>query len=407
MRLAYNLSTTAYHWGIRLAAPFNAKAKKWVEGRKNWQQNLQKQVDDSAQYAWFHCASLGEFEQGRPVIEAFRLQFPSWKILLTFYSPSGFEVRKNYQGADIVCYLPPDSEKNAQAFLKIVDPKLAVFVKYEFWFHYLNQLHRQKIPTCLISAIFREEQHFFKWYGDFSRKMLGLFNHLFVQDNSSEKLLKQHGIEAVTVCGDTRFDRVAQVARMAEPVPEVAQFCKGSKVLVVGSSWPKDEAILSEVWKSAGFSKMIIAPHEVHEKHIEEILNRFENEKVVRFSGGFHEEWSSANILVVDTIGLLGRIYRYGGVAYIGGGFGSGIHNILEAATFGLPVVFGPNYQRFREAVELIEIGGARSVDSSTALKEAFEILQPTTAGKTAAAYVQTNTGATEKILNHFIEELT
>jgi len=407
MRLAYTLSVSCYHLAIRLAAPFNGKAKKWVDGRKKWKSKLVEAIDPKAKYAWFHCASLGEFEQGRPVIEAFRKAFPTYKVMLTFYSPSGFEVRKNYAEADVVCYLPPDSKGNANYFLETVKPSVAVFVKYEFWFHFLNGLQKRDVPTILISAIFREEQHFFKAYGGFARKMLSAFSHFFVQDQNSAELLKSIGKENVVVAGDTRFDRVVKVADEAQSIPLVDQFLNGEKAFVAGSTWEQDEALLADLFASKGWKgKMILAPHEVDEPHIEKIVGKFKAGTVVRFSSGFTPDWTGAQILIVDTIGLLNRIYKYGWIAYIGGGFGKGIHNILEPATFGMPVVFGPEWRKFREAKVLQERNGATSISNADELKAFYQKMQSNPEllqewSDNARSYVTENAGATEKIMTY------
>ena len=361
---------------------------------------LKEKIEPDTRYVWFHAASLGEFEQGRPVIEQLKREKPETKILLTFFSPSGYEIRKNYAGADIVSYLPLDVPGNAWYFVNLVKPSKAIFIKYEFWPNYLLALQAENIPVVSISAIFRPEQVFFKDYGKWYKKLLLTFQHIFVQDKFSKELLQAHGINNVTVAGDTRFDRVYDLYQQAKQLPLIEEFVKGAeRVIVAGSSWPKDEELLVQYLRLHPEVKLIIAPHEVHNSHIAEISKLLDG-KFVRYSDATAENVKSTNCLVVDIIGILSSIYRYANVTYIGGGFGVGIHNTLEAAVYGLPVVFGTNYQKFREARELIAIGGAFSISNYVTLEAQFDLLQKdNSAGKIAGEYVKSNTGATEMIL--------
>jgi 3-deoxy-D-manno-octulosonic-acid transferase len=367
--------------------------------------------------AWFHCASLGEFEQVRPVIEAFRKAQPDWKIVLTFFSPSGYEIRKNYEEADYICYLPLDTPGNARKFIRLVKPSLVVFVKYEFWFRYLDELYREKIPVNVISAIFRPQQHFFKWYGGWARKQLKKVTGFFVQDEASAELLRAKGIGQVTVSGDTRFDRVDAIAQNAKPFPLVEKFAGSSPVFLAGSTWPADEALILELIEAHGDKmKFIIAPHEVKPERIKALKDviqnskfKIQNDKVEVFSNLSEENAASCNILIIDSIGQLSHLYQYATIAYIGGGFGVGIHNILEAATFGKPVIFGPKYEKFREAVELIEAGGAFSVHNPEQLSHrTIELLGNNELYQKSSSicsdYVNQKKGATEIILSELIK---
>lgn len=375
-----------------------------LEGRKQvWQKVAE--ADKDAEYLWVHCASLGEFEQGRPIIEKYKLQNPNSKILLTFFSPSGYEIRKNYEGADLIIYLPFDSKKNAKRLLSELNITKAIFVKYEFWHHYLSALKKNNIPAYIVSAIFRENQTFFKWYGGWYRKMLSCFKSLFVQNEASKALLSTIGVDNVVVAGDTRFDRVADIVKQAKDLPEIAQFKDDKTVVVGGSTWPKDEELLIPfINKDKTNTKYIIAAHEVHESHIKSICEALEV-SYVRYTQMQKDELASSKVLVIDTIGVLSSAYRYGEIAYIGGGFGVGIHNTLEAATYGLPVLFGPNYHKFQEAVELVSEGAAYPIQNINELSKQLStflsdkvVLE--TSSEAAANYVSTNTGATELILS-------
>jgi 3-deoxy-D-manno-octulosonic-acid transferase len=399
MNFIYNTGICFYQLAIFIASFFNRKAALLRKGQKA-SFDLLKNADPKASYVWFHAASLGEFEQGRPVMEQLKKDDPSIKILLTFFSPSGYEVRKNYTGADLICYLPLDTAVNVRRFLKTISISKAVFIKYEFWPNYILALEKAEIPVYSISAIFRENQIFFKNYGGWYRNLLKSFAHIFVQDENSQKLLARYDIQNVSVAGDTRFDRVVDLASQAKRIPLVEAFVKGaSKVIVAGSSWPKDEELLVKYLRLHPDVKLILVPHEIHDAHITGISKLLDG-KFVRYTDATEENVSSTNCLVVNTIGMLSSIYQYGQVAYIGGGFGVGIHNTLEAAVWNVPVLFGPNYQKFREARELIAIGGAFSIGYYEILEAQLDkLLTDNSAGKIAGDYVRNNTGATAMIL--------
>jgi len=400
----YNLLISITQQIIKLAALFNAKAKLWRDGQVSLLKQIEQKVNKNESTIWFHAASLGEFEQGRPVIEAIKAKYPTYKIVLTFFSPSGYEVRKNYQGADYVFYLPIDTYQNAKQFIELINPKFVVFIKYEFWKNYLHLLRSNNIPIYLISAIFSNNQLFFKSYGFWYRKVLGYFSHIFVQDEESELLLKKINITNVSIAGDTRFDRVFEIAQSVKSFPIVEAFAKNSRVLIVGSSWQADEEILFEHLNNAAPKvKYIIAPHEVHASNIERIVKSIEA-KVVRYSQAEINTVAENDVLVIDNIGMLSSLYQYGSIAYIGGGFGVGIHNILEAATFGMPVIFGTNYKRFKEAVELVKLGAAFSIADVFEFADLFDklitdeqYLKQT--GQHAQQFVSDNKGATQKIM--------
>ena len=410
MNILYNIGTRAYFLGIKLAAAFgHRKAKLMEEGRQDWAQKLQAKVnelkaqDPSRLYIWFHAASLGEFEQGRPLIEALREKYPQYCILQTFFSPSGYEVRKNYKGADIVCYLPYDKPSECRRFLDITQPSIAFFVKYEFWGNILEELDRRKVPTYLISGIFREHQAFFKSYGGVLRPVLSHFRHIFVQDEESKRLLATIGYDKnVTICGDTRFDRVIAIQQQAKQYAWAEEFSKGQLTLVAGSSWPKDEDILLEHFNQHPEMKLIIAPHEIHEEHIQSIIGKLKR-PYMRYSQLDASKVTSVDCLIIDAIGFLSSIYRYGQVAYIGGGFGVGIHNTLEAAVYGMPVIFGPNHTAFREALGLLDAKGGFTISNAeqyASLMQTF-MTDPQAlreAGQRAGQYVQAESGATETI---------
>lgn len=400
MGLIYNIGIYFYGAFIFLASLFNKKARMLRKGQQQAFAQLKTQIEPNERYVWFHAASLGEFEQGRPVMEQLKRDKPETKILLTFFSPSGYEVRKNYAVADIVSYLPLDVPGNAWYFVNLVKPSKAIFIKYEFWPNYLLALQAENIPAISISAIFRPEQVFFKEYGKWYKKILQTFQHIFVQDKASKELLHMHGINNVTVAGDTRFDRVYDLYQQAKQLPLIEEFVKGAeKVIIAGSTWPKDEELLVQYLRLHPDVKLIIAPHEVHTSHITEISKLLDG-KFVRYSDANADNVKATNCLVIDIIGILSSVYRYGHVAYIGGGFGVGIHNTLEAAVYGIPVVFGTNYQKFREARELIAIGGAFSISNYVTLEAQFDLLlKDNSAGKIAGEYVKSNTGATEMIL--------
>ncbi|HYQ58627.1 MAG TPA: glycosyltransferase N-terminal domain-containing protein, partial [Draconibacterium sp.] len=372
MNTLYNLGIFFYGLFIRIAALFNEKAKLFVAGRKNWKKRMSSSIDKSTPYIWFHCASLGEFEQGRPVLEAIKKQYPEYKIVLTFFSPSGFEIRKNYEGADIVSYLPMDNPENAHDFIKIVQPEKVFFVKYEFWNNYISELKKHKIPLYIISAIFRENQLFFKTtpWGKWYRNILVNFEHIFVQNESSAQLLEQIGIRNFTISGDTRFDRVAEIARGAKKFEIVEKFKANNVTLIAGSTWKPDEELLAAFINNSSGVKCIIAPHEVTPANTIRILQLLKR-RTIPFSKADISDIDTYDVLIIDSIGILSSLYQYGNVAYIGGGFGVGIHNILEAATFKLPVLFGPNYLKFKEAVELVNEKGAFPVENFSELNAA------------------------------------
>ena len=405
MVFLYNLGIRLYILLVNIVSPFNAKAKLWLNGRKNWRQKVKSAIPKGTDTAWIHCSSLGEFEQGRPLIESLKTRFPNLKIVLTFFSPSGYEVRKNYAGADYIFYLPIDTNRNANDFIELINPRMVIFVKYEFWYHYLRGLKKRNIPTYVVSAIFRENQAFFKWYGAWYRQFLLNFEYLFVQNKHSQDLLNKIGIGNVLVTGDTRFDRVARVATEAKTIPFVEQFCNGEKVIVAGSTWPKDEELLIEYIKqNSQKAKLIIVPHEIDASHIQSIFQSLTVETVL-YSHNQKVNPQNARVLIVDTIGLLSSIYRYGHIAYIGGGFGVGIHNTLEAATFGLPIIFGPNYHKFQEAKDLIALKAAFSINTFYELLDFLNLLlgdeqSCTQAGSNSKKLVLSGVGATDRILD-------
>ncbi len=405
MTLIYNIIIHLYNLLIHIFSIFNLKAKKWIQGRKGIFAKIASEINPEKNLAWFHCASLGEFEQGRPVIEAFKKIYPDYRIMVTFFSPSGFEVRKNYEGADHIYYLPIDTASNAKKFVEITRPKIAFFIKYEYWFNYIIRLRKSQIPVIGVSSIFRPGQRFFRWYGGWQRRLLGSFKHFFVQDETSENLLKQAGIRQVTVSGDTRFDRVFEIAGKAKSFPIIEKFKGNNRIFIGGSTWPPDEALIFElIKKDYDQLKFIIAPHEVHKERIDGIMNQLPAGSLC-FSGINDSNVEDAKVVVVDNIGILSHLYQYGDFAHIGGGFGVGIHNILEAATFGLPVTFGPNYQKFREARELIGRGGAFSVNDKTGFLAILERLireeqHLKDASRICKFYVEEKKGATEMIMN-------
>jgi 3-deoxy-D-manno-octulosonic-acid transferase len=404
MRVLYDLGIMLYYVGAWFASFFSEKAKKFVEGRKGVFELLQKNLGADDSCLWVHAASLGEFEQGRPIIEKVRQLRPDLKILVTFFSPSGYEVRKNYDGADLVCYLPMDTSWNARKFLSVVHPSYAVFIKYEFWMNYLSFLKDEKIPTYIVSAIFRKDQAFFKWYGGWYRDILKNFTHLFVQNSTSVELLQSVGVTNVSLVGDTRFDRVADIAERAKPLPIVEAFVGDAPVFVAGSSWPKDEDIIIPYINAHPEIKFIIAPHEIHEEHLGRIIGQLER-SYVRYTQADETSAAKADCLIIDCFGLLSSIYRYGKVAYVGGGFGVGIHNILEAAVYGIPVIFGPNYGKFMEAVEMVSRGGAYSIQGTEDFNRLMNDLYQSgsdlyaKSAEVASLYSKENRGATEKVL--------
>jgi len=406
MSFLYNIIIQFYYWFIQLAALFNTKAKLWVDGRKGIFSRLANDFNDNSRVVWFHAASLGEFEQGRPVMEAYREKFPGTRILLTFFSPSGYEIRKNYRGADYIYYLPIDTPRNVKRFIDIVNPDGVIFIKYEFWFNYLDYLNKKNIPVYVISAIFRPEQHFFKGYGRWARKQLKKITTFFVQDERSKQLLVSAGINNVLISGDTRFDRVSRIASQKKDFPLIEKFSKGKQVLLAGSSWPPDEKLLFALFngtiKNLG---LIIAPHEIDEERIKSIFSLFGDQNPVPYSQLNEQNIASTNVLVIDGIGFLSSLYQYCDVAMIGGGFGKGIHNILEAATFGKPVVFGPNFDKFAEAKSLVGQKGAFVVNENNFEDIVFQLFNDSGMYKNASdagkSYIEQNRGATQLILKH------
>ena len=394
----YHISILFYGLLINIVALFNRKAWLFIEGRKNVFQQIKSYVNSKDQPIWFHFASLGEFEQGRPLLEKIKSVNPEEKVVVTFFSPSGYEIRKNYAFADAVFYLPLDTPGNANKFIELVNPKLAIFTKYEFWPNYFKVLAAQKIPLYIISGIFRKNQVFFKWYGRFYRNVLKNVTHFFVQNEESAELLKSIELTNVSESGDTRFDRVYENAQEPKKSTEVQTFCGESPILIAGSTWPEDEQLLVNLIKQYPSWKFIIAPHEVDEKHILAIEVLFP--KAIRFSNIQNLDSSTKpSFLIIDSIGILSSLYQYGTIAYIGGGFGAGIHNTLEAAAFGLPVIFGPNYQKFQEAKDLIAIGTAKSVNNPDELLQAVAYFNDTESGHLAADYVAAKKGATDIII--------
>lgn len=415
--MIYNIVIYFVLWGIAIASLFNEKVRKMWRGEREAFKILKQKVDPNAKYIWFHAASLGEFEQGRPLMERIRKEYPQYKILLTFYSPSGYEVRKNYEGADIICYMPVDTRLNAIRFLRLVRPVMAFFIKYEFWSNFLHILKHRNIPTYSVSSIFREDQVFFKWYGRSYAGVLKCFTRFFVQNEESKRLLEGIGITAVDVVGDTRFDRVLQIKEAAKQLPICEAFRTGVassqsadvphhdfKVFVAGSSWPPDENIFIPFFNEHKDWRLLIAPHVIAEEHLKLILSLIKGKKVVRYTQTTPEEAAEADVLIIDCFGLLSSMYNYGDVAYIGGGFGVGIHNTLEAAVWNMPVIFGPNNKKFQEAQGLLKSGGGFEINTyedfsglmSSLMNDENFLKQ---AGDKAGAFVAHLAGATDKVL--------
>jgi 3-deoxy-D-manno-octulosonic-acid transferase len=407
----YNLAIALYGLGIRIAAIFgNVKAELWIDGRKNWKRKVQTSLKPGEKRVWFHCSSLGEFEQGRTVIEEFRKLFPQYKIVLTFFSPSGYEHRKNYSAADYTFYLPLDKNSNAKTFIELIRPEKVFFVKYDYWLNYFREISKKNIQLYIISGTFRPTQIFFKWYGSGFRKALKSVTHFFLQDESSAKLLQSIGLNNYSISGDTRFDRVTQIAASAKEIDKVNKFKNGKMVLVAGSTWNEDEILLIEMCLNFSSEiKIIFVPHEISSHHIGQLEYRLiENAGLkpddIAVYTHEKENVSTAKVLIVDTVGLLSAIYRYGEMAYIGGGFGKGIHNTLEAAVYGMPVFFGPNYKKFIEAHELVNVGAAFVVLKSSQLKNKIKTFlnnpgKRSVVSQAAKNYVTEKAGATKRIL--------
>lgn len=420
----YNIFLLVYNAALRIAALWNRKAKLWISGRKGGVAGLKFKVQGSEVRApnlkpptsnlklvWMHCASLGEFEQGRPLLEMIRKQYPDTRILLTFFSPSGYEIRKNYSGADHVAYLPMDSKKTAREFLDTVQPSMVLWVKYEYWYYFLVELKKRSIPTLLVSGVFRDNQPFFKWYGRLHRYMLESFSHFFVQTTASKALLEKIGFaKNVTVSGDTRFDRVIEIAEQFNAIPLVDNFCGVHPVIVAGSTWTEDEEELDHYANTNQHIRLIIAPHEVHEDHIKQIERLFKNS--IRYS---HLEVAgnadNKNVLIIDNVGMLSKLYKYATITYVGGGFGDdGVHNVLEAAVYGKPVVFGPEYDKYVEAEDLVDAGGGFPIENALELEQKLNSLlndpvQYEASCVAARNYVYSKKGATERILQYVQEK--
>lgn len=401
--MIYNLFIYLYVSAVRMAALFSEKVSKMVAGQKKTFSVLEQHIDPKAKYIWFHAASLGEFEQGRPLIEEIRRRFPEYKILQTFFSPSGYEVRKDYKGADVVCYLPLDTPGNARRFVEKAHPCMAFFIKYEFWKNYLTELHERQIPVYSVSSIFRPEQIFFKWYGGGYREVLKCFTHLFVQNQESVDLLKTIGVTETSITGDTRFDRVLDICSQAKVLSLVERFKGDRLTMVAGSSWAPDEDIFIPYFNAHPEMKLVIAPHVIDESHLKEITGKVKG-KVVRYSQATEENVAEADCLIIDCFGLLSSIYRYGEIAYIGGGFGVSIHNTLEAAVYGIPVIFGPNNKKFMEAQGLKQCKGGFEIQGTSDFNELMDRFREDRqflqlSGENAGNYVKKNAGALEKIL--------
>lgn len=410
----YNQFIRLYSFAIRQAAPWNKKAKAWQDGRKDVFIHLQKNILPADKVIWVHCSSAGEFEQGKPVIEALKKDYPQKKILVTFFSPSGYGVAKNYPYADVISYLPLDTRKNAEQFFRLVHPDLVIFVKYEFWYHHLSVAAFHHVPIILISATFRKEQVFFRSYGGFFRQMLHLFRHLFVQDEASITLLQSVGIRNCSISGDTRFDRVAAIAEKKAEIPAIDAFVADKKLIVAGSTWEDDDAVIATYAKTNLQTKLIIAPHEITAAHLDKLKGLFPNSALysgVQQGSVSASDLAGAQVLVIDSVGFLSRLYAYATVTYVGGGFTKdGIHNILEAAVWEKPVIFGPNYSKYREAKELIQAGGACSISTADEFKKIADDLLSNEGhlqsyAANAKLYIEKNTGATEKIMKAIQEK--
>lgn len=393
--------------GVAIASLFNKKVKKMWAGERQAVKVLKEKVDPEARYIWFHAASLGEFEQGRPLIEHLRETHPEYKILLTFFSPSGYEVRKNYEGADIICYLPLDTIRNARRFLRAVKPVMAFFIKYEFWYNYLHILQHRGVPTYSVSSIFRPDQIFFQWYGRQYGRVLKCFTHFFVQNLESKALLAKLGITDVDVVGDTRFDRVLQIKEASKQLPIVEQFtAHAQKVFVAGSSWLPDEEIFIKYFDIHKDWKLIIAPHVISDEHLSQIFELLKGRRVVRYTEATEENVKDAEVLIIDCFGLLSSIYHYGTVSYVGGGFGVGIHNVLEAAVWDIPVVFGPNNKHFQEAQGLMLVQGGFEISDYQSFRDLMMRFETDAsflqnAGENAGAFVKSRAGATAKVMEN------
>ena len=393
-----------YLFGVAIYSLIDKKVRKMWRGERDAFDVLREKVEEGAQYVWFHAASLGEFEQGRPLMERLRRDHPEYKILLTFFSPSGYEVRKNYEGADIICYLPLDTAANARRFLRLVRPVMAFFIKYEFWYNYLHILRHRKVPVYSVSSIFRSEQVFFQWYGREYSHVLRCITHFYVQNEISRQLLASLGLKNATVVGDTRFDRVLQIRDAAKQLPIAEAFSRGHRVFVAGSSWPPDEDVFIKYFNEHNDWRLIIAPHVIGEDHLRQIRGMLKVPAVL-YTETTPEEAANARCLIINCFGLLSSIYQYGEVAYVGGGFGVGIHNVLEAAVWDMPVIFGPNNMRFQEARGLIDSGGGFEIDGDDTFRELMDRFSSDgqllkSVSEKAGSFVKGQVGATESILH-------
>jgi 3-deoxy-D-manno-octulosonic-acid transferase len=417
MLFIYNLIVVLADFILKIVALFNNKIRLFVDGRKPVFKILSNKIKAYDKTIWFHAASLGEYEQGLPVMERMKSRFPNHLIVLTFFSPSGYEVRKNNTIADVTVYLPLDTQSNVNQFLKLVRPDMVFFIKYEYWPNYLNALQNKEIPTYLISGIFREKQVFFKWYGSFYKKALDAFEHFFVQNSSSKELLLKLGKTNVTVSGDTRFDRVTEILKQNNALDFIEEFKNNTLTVVIGSSWPKDEALLVNYIKTANNVKFIIAPHNINKDQIANLQNQISKKTVLFSSLNLKDVGASKladyDVFIIDTIGILTKIYSYADIVYVGGGFGNpGVHNILEPATFGIPIVIGPNYSHFAEATALVKMEGCISIANQEDLNEALDKLIQNAAvryekGHICSTFVEMNKNASETIMNYIIQKKT
>ena len=409
MRLFYSLGIWVYKMILHLVAPFNPKARLWCAGRRGWCNKLAAEITPGRTCAWFHFASLGEFEQGRPVLEKYKATYPDEIIVMTFFSPSGYEIRKNYPLADHVFYLPVDTPGNARQFIELINPRIAFFTKYEYWYYYFRELHRRNIPLYLVSAIFRPDQLFFRWYGFFPRHTLRFVTHFFVQNTDSIHLLAKIGITHATLTGDTRFDRVLELSGKKREIPKISAFAQSGRVLVAGSTWPPDEENLFDLHEVFPEWKLIIAPHEIGETRLIRLKNLFPDAVLYSEINASELINPSYSVIIIDNVGMLSSLYAYADVAYIGGGFGAGIHNTLEAAAYGVPVIFGPRYEKFQEAKDLIHSKAGFTFNNQYELVSVFDDLQHEgfrrDAGNRAAGYVAQQAGATDTILAHIAAE--
>ena len=400
----YSLAIYLYMFGVIVASLFNKKARLITKGHINTFRILRHQIDKNARYVWFHAASLGEFEQGRPLMERFRRDHPEYKILLTFFSPSGYEVRKNYEGADVICYLPFDTPGNVLSFFRLVHPEMAFFIKYEFWLNFMQACYRRKIPVYSVSSIFRPNKVFFRWYGKGYSKVLRYVTHFFVQDEESRQLLSLRDVrDNVTVVGDTRFDRVLDICHQAKDLPLLERFASDAPfVFVAGSSWAPDEDLIVPYFNAHPGMKLILAPHVISEEHLTQIENKLKRPSL-RYTEATEDKVSKADCLIINCFGLLSSIYRYAHVAYVGGGFGAGIHNVPEAAVYGIPVLIGPNNKGFREAQDLLRLGGCFEITGQTLFNAVVSRLMSKKklrqqCGAIGKHYIESNAGAADKI---------